>query len=133
MEQWGCTFYILPIGLPHTNSTKEFKELVEYSAERTLEFITGCDANSHRIVWCSSDVNPSGQDLREYLTAQELLVLNRGKTPMPVTRARQQVLRCVHTTYNMLIDTVDRHVARSVWTLCRHVSYNIFLSIDMSS
>ncbi len=71
---------------------KEFKELVEYCAERKLELLTGCDANAHHTVWGSSDVNSRGEDLCEYLMAQELLVLNKGKAPTFVTRVRQEVL-----------------------------------------
>ncbi len=39
---------------------KEFKELVKYCAERKLELLTVCNANSHHTVWCSSDINSRG-------------------------------------------------------------------------
>ncbi len=70
---------------------KEFKELVEYYAERKLELLTGCDANTHCTVRDSSDVNSRGEDLCKYLMAQELLVLNKGKAPTFVARVRQEV------------------------------------------
>ncbi len=75
----------------------EFKELVEYCAERTLELLTGYDANAHHTVRGSSDVNSRGKDLCKYLIAQELLVLNKGKAPTFVTRVRQEILDLTRT------------------------------------
>ncbi len=71
---------------------KEFKERVEYWAERELELLTGCDTNAHHTVRGSSDVNSMGEDLCEYLRAQKLLVLNKGKAPTFFTRVREEVL-----------------------------------------
>ncbi len=67
---------------------KEIKELVEHCAERKLELLTGYDANAHHTVWGNSDINSNGEDLWEYLMAQELLVFNKGKAPTFVTRVR---------------------------------------------
>ncbi len=60
---------------------KEFKELVEYCAERKLEVLTRCEANFHHTEWGGSDFNPRGEDLHEYFMAQGLLVMNKGKVP----------------------------------------------------
>ncbi len=67
----------------------EFKELVEYCSEKKLELRVGSDANAYHIVWgTSSDVNPRGKTLCEYLMTQGLQVQNKEKAPMIFTRAR---------------------------------------------
>ncbi len=75
-----CTAYF-PSNSGTPSPPKEFKEVIGYYVERKLELLTGCDANAHHTVWSSSDVNSKGEDLCEYLMAQELLILNKGKAP----------------------------------------------------
>ncbi len=60
-----CTYFPSDLGTPPT--PKEFKELVEYCAERKLKLLTGCNTNSHHTVWGSSDANSKGGGLCEYL------------------------------------------------------------------
>ncbi len=57
-----------------------------------FKLFTGCDTNSRQTVWGSLDVNSRGEDLCKYLMAQELLVLNKGKTPTFVTSVGQEIL-----------------------------------------
>ncbi len=49
-----CSAYF-PSDSGTPSSPKEFKEQVEYCAERKLELLTECDANAHHTVWGSSD------------------------------------------------------------------------------
>ncbi len=82
----SSAYFSLDSGTP--TLPKEFKEVVEYYIERKLKLLTGCDANFYHTVWCSSDVNSRWEDLCNYLMTQGFLVLNKGRTPRFVTKAR---------------------------------------------
>ena len=63
-------------------------ELVEYCENNKLPLIIGADANLHHTVWGSSDVNPRGSKLLEFILTMNLLVMNQGNTPTFVNRKR---------------------------------------------
>ncbi len=67
---------------PHT----EFKKLVEYSSEKKLKVLVGSNVNAHHTEKGSSDVNPNGESLCEYLIAQGPLVQNKEKEQTYITR-----------------------------------------------
>lgn len=52
----------------------------------------GCDANSHHIVWGSSDTNVRGKSLLDFIVSNDLYVLNKGNSPTFVTANRQEVI-----------------------------------------
>jgi hypothetical protein len=39
------------------------------------------DANAHHIIWGSSDTNPRGENLIDYLAGNNLVIINKGKEP----------------------------------------------------
>jgi len=71
---------------------KEFVELVDYCKSRDLPLVAGVDANSHHVVWGSTDTNTRGERLMEFLIQEELDLLNRGSKPTFVISNRKEVL-----------------------------------------
>lgn len=71
---------------------QELTRLVDYCKREGMQYLIGCDANSWNVAWGSTDTNERGSDLMEYLSAENLTVLNRGSKPTFVTANRQQVL-----------------------------------------
>jgi hypothetical protein len=49
-------------------------------------------ANSHHVVWGSSDINPRGRALLEYIRSTDLKILNQGKVPIFLTERRQEII-----------------------------------------
>lgn len=72
--------------------TQEVRDLVAFCEQRDLPLIIGSDCNSHNTVWGSTDTNPRGDDLFEFLIQSNITWLNRGTEPTFVTRARAEVL-----------------------------------------
>lgn len=68
------------------------QQLVQYCKTRRKNFIIGCDANAHHTVWGSNDINKRGECLYDYLASSNIDIMNRGKEPTFVTRARTEVL-----------------------------------------
>jgi hypothetical protein len=58
------------------------------------------DANAHNIIWGSSDTNPRGENLIEYLAGNHLVIINKGKEPTFSNGRRSEV---IDTTVGKLI------------------------------
>lgn len=75
--------------LPYTDL---LTEAVKFSKDKGVPMILGCDANSHHTVWGSTDINPRGNLLLQFIADAELDILNRGNVPTFVTKNRKEVL-----------------------------------------
>ena len=51
------------------------RDIVQHSAEDRKEIILGIDANAHHILWGSTDINPMGELLMEYMASTKLNIL----------------------------------------------------------
>ncbi|XP_024874752.1 uncharacterized protein LOC112456449, partial [Temnothorax curvispinosus] len=67
-------------------------EIVAYAKKKGLELLLGCDANSHHLVWGSSNINPRGESLLDFIISTNLQILNRGKEPTFLDSRRQEVI-----------------------------------------
>ena len=89
--------------------------LVTYCEHNNLPLVIGADSNAHHLVWGSTNINPRGDKLLEYLLANDLDVVNEGSTPTFVTRSRQEVLDI--TLINKSARSLIRH-----WRVWDHES-----------
>jgi hypothetical protein len=71
---------------------EEIKKLVAYAKDKGLELLLGCKANSHHEVWGSTDINPRGESLLDFIMRTGLQILNAGKEPTFLDSRRQEVL-----------------------------------------
>jgi hypothetical protein len=67
-------------------------ETGEIPPGKQLGLVLGCDANSLFDVWGSSDVNPRGRALLEYLGCTDLNFLSKGDQPPFLTETQQDVI-----------------------------------------
>lgn len=58
--------------------SREVENLTEYCKNEKIQFLMGCDANAHNIVWGSTDTSPKGDSLLEFILSSSLTILNRG-------------------------------------------------------
>lgn len=116
----------------------EVRNLIEYANDRGLELLLGCDANSHHYGWGSSDVNPRGESLQDFIMGAGLLILNRGHEFTFMDSRRREVVDLTLCT-NGLSDKVQdwrvsqepsgsdhrqihmslQHTQAAVWRRCR--------------
>lgn len=68
------------------------KSLVDYCKNENLPLVIGTDANSHNTAWGSTDDNDRGNQLLEFIIAEQLEWANRGNRPTFVTAVRKEVL-----------------------------------------
>ena len=54
------------------------RDIVQHSAEERKQIILGIDANAHHILCGSTDINPWGELLMEYMGSTKLNILNKG-------------------------------------------------------
>lgn len=50
------------------------------------------DANAHHFAWGSTDINPRGENLFEFIMSTELMILNIGNKPTLKNKLRKEVL-----------------------------------------
>jgi hypothetical protein len=81
----------LPYDSDEPPPLKGLREVV-YCSRNKLQFIIGCDANAHHIIWGSTDINPRGECLMEYLVSTNLSILNKGNEPTFVISNRKEVI-----------------------------------------
>ncbi|XP_037928188.1 uncharacterized protein LOC119662605, partial [Teleopsis dalmanni] len=70
----------------------ELQQLTEYCRIRNLQWVMCCDANAHHTVWGSTDINTRGESLFDYITTNNLMVVNKGNEPTFVNAIREEVL-----------------------------------------
>lgn len=70
----------------------ELITFVNFCKNNDKHFIIGCDANSHHTIWGSTDINKRGEDLLEYISANNIEICNEGNQPTFTTKTRQEVL-----------------------------------------
>jgi hypothetical protein len=65
-------------------------------------FLIRCDANAHHVLWGSSNVNPRGEVLSDFIAGQDLHIINRGHKPTFVVANRREVLDVTLTSGSLL-------------------------------
>jgi hypothetical protein len=91
-EEFIITLAYLPYDSDKPPPSKEMRDMVEHRQVRKKQLITGCDANSHHILWAIADVNSTEECLMEYLLSLNLNILNQGNEPTFVVRNRKEVI-----------------------------------------
>ena len=79
----------------------EVAQLMDHCKALKMPLLIGCDANAHHQLWGSTDTNPRGQGLVEYLVTTQLDILNVGNTPTFSNAVREEVLELTLCTRNL--------------------------------
>lgn len=83
----------LPFDSRDPPPSRELELLVESSLAGGQQLLLGCDANAHHSAgWGSTNTNPRGEALLQYLLSKNLFICNIGNRPTFVTRNRQEVI-----------------------------------------
>lgn len=90
------------------------QELVEFGKREKKEIIFGCDSNAHHTIWGSSNINPRGKSLCEYLSSTDLIILNKGNKPTFVNRVRKEVIDVTLATQSAAREIAEWKVSNEV-------------------
>jgi hypothetical protein len=91
-RELNVTSAYLPYYSDEPPPSKGLKEVIDYHSRNKLQLIVGCDANAYHITWGSTDINPRGKRLMEYLVTIILIILNKGNKPTFVISNRKEVI-----------------------------------------
>lgn len=72
--------------------TAEVKNLISFCTTQQIPYIIGCDANAHHSSWSSTNTNPRGESLFNYLLNVDACVANEGDSPTFSSNGRDEVL-----------------------------------------
>jgi hypothetical protein len=101
-----------------TPKFQKVRDIVEYCHLRKKPVTIGCDGNAHHLLWGSTDVNPRGECLIEYLLSSNLNFLNQCNERNFVVCNWQEVIDIkleTHKTGNLV----------RYWHVSDHRSYRI--------
>lgn len=71
---------------------EEVQRLIDWCSRKGTSLLLGCDANAHHTIWGSTDDNPRGEYLLEYISTKNIDIINRGNEPTFITAVRKEVL-----------------------------------------
>ncbi|XP_055714430.1 uncharacterized protein LOC129808685 [Phlebotomus papatasi] len=89
----------------------EVAGLVAYCEKEKKQLIIGCDANAHHKIWGSSNINTRGESLLEFISTNNLQIINTGSKPTFVTKIRQEVLDITLSTRFISEHITNWHVS----------------------
>jgi ribonuclease HI len=105
----GAAYF--PYDSDQSPPTAEVVRLVSYCNRKGLDLLIGCDANSHHVVWGSSDNNQRGMDLLDYIYDTGLEILNRGREPTFSNINREEVIDITLCTGRLVRSVVGWRVS----------------------
>ena len=91
--------------------TTELVKLVEYSKVNKIPLLIGMDANSHHVIYGSSNTNLRGVSLLEFIVSNELNILNEGNRPTFINSIREEVLDITICTSDVVNEISNWHVS----------------------
>ena len=104
----------LPYDSREPPPSRDLELLVEHCSVGNHQLLLGADANAHsKSGWGSTDTNPRGESLLQYIVANNLHVCNIGNTPTFVTRNRSEIIDITLCSENVLGAIKDWHVSSS--------------------
>ena len=110
--------------------TEELAKVADYARKQKAELLIGCDANAHHTAWGSTDINERGEKLNDFLLINRLELLNKGREPTFVTRARQEVLDITFATKNLARHITNWHVRNDTsMSDHRQISFELLTTI----
>lgn len=91
--------------------TQEFVKVVEYCKINNMTLLSSIDANAHHFAWGSTNINPKGDNLLEFILSTDLMLLNIGNKPTFVNKLRKEVLDITLCTQDLFSQIFDWHVS----------------------
>jgi ribonuclease HI len=126
----GTELVLASVYMPYCNEVmppqKLLANLVSYCKIKNLQLIIGCDSNSHHTVWASSNTNKRGEHLLDFVTSNDLIVLNEGAEPTYVNSVRSEIIDLTLCTQFIGTKVTNWHVSDKI-TLSDHrlIYFNI--------
>ncbi|XP_065366817.1 uncharacterized protein LOC135959717 [Calliphora vicina] len=103
----------------------DIRSAVKKANESRIPLVICADANSHHIVWGSSDTNTRGESLFSFILNSSLEVVNRGSEPTFIVSNRSEVL-------DLTLVSAEHHSMINNWAVSDDCSFSDHLYIDFN-
>ena len=95
--RWGNSFLaVASTYMPYDSELPPppalLKDLIKHCKEKNWQLIVGTDANSHNVVWGSTDNNQRGESLLDYIMSSHMHICNVGNKPTFTNAIRSEVI-----------------------------------------
>jgi hypothetical protein len=82
----------LPYDSPHPPPCNLLKDLTDYCGVKGWGLTIGADANSHNLIWGSSNNNPRGEQLMDWILSNNVHIVNKGNKPTFSNIVREEII-----------------------------------------
>ena len=106
------------------------KNLAVYCRSKGWGLTISSDANSHNILWGSSDTNGRGEVLADWIFSSDLHICNKGNKPTFCDVRREEVIDVTFCSTNMLDCVENWHVSDDL-TFSDHNRIEFYIVTDM--
>jgi ribonuclease HI len=120
---WWASIYMA--GEENDPPSPLVRELADYCRLKSISLIVGCDANAHHTVWASTNCNPRGESILEFILGSDLELCNMGHAPTFITSNRSEVL-------DLTLVTQGKSLVNN-WRVCEKPSLSDHRTIRFSS
>ena len=101
------------------------KDLIDFCEQQYWSLIIGSDANSHNVIWGSSDDNARGEHLLEYIISTNLEICNVGNSPTFIVANRQEIIDITLASINILDHIVNWQVIDDMKSDHRPITFEV--------
>lgn len=126
MDMGNFSLMVVSAYFPHFDIIEPppqmIRDLVGHCRELRTDLLVGCDANSHHLLWGSTDTNDRGLSLLDFLIENNLSVYNIGGDPTFQVKNRKEVLDLTFGTIDKVTD----------WKVSKEVSFSDHKYIEFS-
>lgn len=92
----------------------EIAALTSYCETKNIPLVIGCDANAHHTVWGSTNINPRGEYLLQFLSSNNIDICNTGDKPTYENAIRQEVLDLTLCSQSISHKITNWHVSDEI-------------------
>ena len=86
-------------------------ETLQFCKVNDLRILVGIDSNSHNVIWGSSNTNPRGICVMNFIASHDLMILNRGSRPTFSNILREEVIDLTLCSPSLVRDISKWHVS----------------------
>ena len=109
------TLFLSSVYLPYDSRdpppSQELRLLVDRAQRGRHHLVVGCDANAHsQLGWGSTNTNPRGEALLEYLISNNLEIANIGNQPTFENKNRREVIDITFCSFDFINNIKDWNV-----------------------
>ncbi|WP_333765278.1 hypothetical protein, partial [Streptomyces sp. IBSBF 2390] len=117
--------------LPYEEVEPPSPALRELVASNKWPTLIGGDENAHNLMWGSTNNNPRGECLMDFILENDMTIRNRGRAPTFMNKVRGEIIDLTLTNKRFTDEVVDwRVLDQDSFSDHRYISFEVTTSVE---